>query len=97
MKYTFLLLKRESESTPGDFSLSVKDSDGVKHYRIRKLETGEYFISPRASFQSLEHLVYHYKFDADGLCCKESSYPLFTPFLGSNICKAKVNAKRQIL
>lgn len=65
---TFLI--RESESTPGDFSLSVKDSDGVKHYRIRKLETGEYFISPRASFQSLEHLVYHYKFDADGLCCK---------------------------
>ena len=35
---TFLI--RESESQPGNFSLSVRDADSVKHYRIRKVDTG---------------------------------------------------------
>lgn len=66
---TFLI--RESESRQGDYSLSVKDQDGVKHYRIRKLDNGSgYYIAPRATFPQLEHLVRHYKMSADGLCCK---------------------------
>ena len=35
---TFLI--RESESQPGNYSLSVRDGDTVKHYRIRKVDTG---------------------------------------------------------
>ncbi len=37
---TFLI--RESESQPGNYSLSVRDGDTVKHYRIRKVDTGTY-------------------------------------------------------
>ena len=33
-------LIRESESKPGDYSLSVRDHDTVKHYRIRTLDDG---------------------------------------------------------
>lgn len=66
-----LFLIRESESRRGDYSLSVKDAEGVKHYRIRKLDgnTG-YYIAPRAVFGTLEQLVQHYQVQADGLCCQ---------------------------
>ena len=58
----FLIFFRESESRRGDYSLSVKDAEGVKHYRIRKLDgnTG-YYIAPRAVFGTLEQLVQHYQ------------------------------------
>jgi len=64
---TFLV--RKAESAPGNFSLSVRDGDSVKHYRIRKLDTGGYFITSRAPFSSLHELVQHYSRDADGLVC----------------------------
>jgi len=66
-------LIRESESRQGDYSLSVKDQDGVKHYRIRKLDNGYFYIAPRAAFPSIDLLVHHYQIEADGLCCKESA------------------------
>lgn len=65
---TFLV--RESESQPGNYSLSVRDGDSVKHYRIRKVDTGGFYIAPRAMCHSLEDLVQHYKKDSDGLCCR---------------------------
>lgn len=65
---TYLI--RESESQPGNYSLSVRDGDSVKHYRIRKVDTGGYYIAPRAMCTSLDDLVHHYKQDADGLCCR---------------------------
>ena len=64
---TFLICKAETEV--GNFSLSVRDGDSVKHYSVRKLDTGGYFITTRASFSSLHDLVQHYTKDADGLVC----------------------------
>nr|XP_039270595.1 tyrosine-protein kinase SRK2-like isoform X2 [Styela clava] len=61
-------LVRESESKPGDYSLSVRDEDHVKHYRIRMLDAGGYFIARRAVFATIQELVEHYKLSADGLC-----------------------------
>ena len=40
---------RESESKPGDFSLSVREGDSVKHYRIRSLDIGGKQL-PRPTF-----------------------------------------------
>lgn len=65
---TYLL--RESESQPGNYSLSVRDGDSVKHYRIRKVDQGGFYIAPRAMCSSLEDLVRHYKKESDGLCCR---------------------------
>jgi len=61
-------LIRDSESRRNDFSLSVRDGDTVKHYRIRQLDEGGFFIARRTTFRSLQELTDHYTSDADGLC-----------------------------
>ncbi|XP_047996552.1 tyrosine-protein kinase Src42A isoform X2 [Leguminivora glycinivorella] len=61
-------LIRDSESRHNDFSLSVRDGDTVKHYRIRQLDEGGFFIARRTTFRTLQELVEHYSKDADGLC-----------------------------
>ncbi|KAK5647289.1 hypothetical protein RI129_002181 [Pyrocoelia pectoralis] len=61
-------LIRDSESRHNDYSLSVRDGDTVKHYRIRQLDEGGFFIARRTTFRTLQELVEHYSKDADGLC-----------------------------
>ncbi|KAM9340887.1 tyrosine-protein kinase Lck [Symphorus nematophorus] len=68
-------LIRESETTPGSYSLSVRDLDhntgeGVKHYRIRNMDNGGFYIQAKISFNSLKELVQHHSREADGLCTK---------------------------
>ncbi|KAJ4939212.1 tyrosine-protein kinase fyna [Gymnodraco acuticeps] len=70
---TFLI--RESETTKGAYSLSIQDwddikGDHVKHYKIRKLDSGGYYITTRAQFETLQQLVQHYSARAAGLCCR---------------------------
>jgi hypothetical protein len=50
------------------FFPSVRDGDTVKHYRIRQLDEGGFFIARRVTFRTLSELVDHYSIDADGLC-----------------------------
>lgn len=47
---------------------TVRDGDTVKHYRIRQLDEGGFFIARRTTFRTLQELVEHYSSDADGLC-----------------------------
>lgn len=61
-------LIRDSESRRNDYSLSVRDGDTVKHYRIRQLDEGGFFIARRITFINLADLVEHYSADPDGLC-----------------------------
>lgn len=63
---TFLV--RESESKPGDYSLSIQDGENVKHYRVRRLDEGGFFITRRAVFNTLKELTEYYQHDSDGLC-----------------------------
>lgn len=51
--------------SPGSYSLSVRDFDQnqgetVKHYKIRNMDSGGYYISPRVTFSSLHELVEYY-------------------------------------
>lgn len=46
----------------------MRDRDGddgqggaVKHYKIRMLDSGGFYISPRHNFGTLQELVRHYK------------------------------------
>lgn len=66
---------RDSETTKGSYSLSVRDYDAqngdtVKHYKIRTLDSGGFYISPRNTFITLQDLVKHYQKQNDGLCQK---------------------------
>ncbi|XP_073677366.1 tyrosine-protein kinase Fgr isoform X1 [Garra rufa] len=70
---TFLI--RESETTKGAYSLSIRDwddakGDHVKHYKIRKLDNGGYYITTRTQFDTVPELVEHYTERAAGLCCR---------------------------
>eukprot|EP00116_Pleurobrachia_bachei_P019117 sb/3479379/ len=67
-----LFLIRESESKPGDYSLSIRDEDTVKHYRIKRWDDGRFFIAKRQTFPTLKALVEHYKEHQDGLVRKLS-------------------------
>ncbi|XP_047202224.1 tyrosine-protein kinase Lck [Girardinichthys multiradiatus] len=66
-------LIRESETSKGSYSLSVRDLDhntgeGVKHYRIRNMDNGGFYVTTKISFNSLKELVQHYSREPDGLC-----------------------------
>ena len=80
-------LIRDSESRRNDYSLSVRDGDTVKHYRIRQLDEGGFFIARRTTFRTLQELVDHYSRDADGLCvnlrkaCIQVNIFLFPKFM----------------
>lgn len=60
---------RPSEGNPGQYSLSVRDGESVKHYKIRTMDDGRYYVARRQAFSTLNDLVAHYKRDSDGLCC----------------------------
>ncbi|CAD5123615.1 DgyrCDS11942 [Dimorphilus gyrociliatus] len=52
-------LVRNSESSPGDFSLSVKYNDGVQHFKVLRDGVGKYFLWV-VKFESLNQLIdYH--------------------------------------
>ncbi|CAN2389892.1 Tyrosine-protein kinase HCK [Pristimantis euphronides] len=64
---------RDSETMKGCYSLSVRDYNSpaghmVKHYKIRTLDNGGFYVSPRKTFSSLQELVAYYKDNMDGLC-----------------------------
>lgn len=51
--------------TSGSFALSVRDldhsqGDVIKHYKIRNLDAGGFYITTKISFSSLSELVKHY-------------------------------------
>lgn len=74
------------ESDKGGYALSVKDGDMVKHYKIRKTESGSFFIAHNNPFSTLSDLVQHYTQNADGLCdvlkkpCVKVRYQLKSTF-----------------
>uniref|UniRef100_A0A3B1IZM0 GRB2 related adaptor protein b n=1 Tax=Astyanax mexicanus TaxID=7994 RepID=A0A3B1IZM0_ASTMX len=56
-------LIRESESTPGEFSVSVSYGDHVQHFKVLKDGLGQYFIWDEV-FSSLNQLVDFYRINS---------------------------------
>lgn len=71
---TGCFLIRESETSPGNYVLSVRDyedvkGDTVKHYKIRNMDNNRgYYIAARRVMSSLPELINHYSGQSDGLC-----------------------------
>lgn len=57
-------LIRDSETMPNGYSLSLLDSGErgqiIKHYRIKTLDKGGFYISAKTSFKTLDELVKYY-------------------------------------
>lgn len=100
----------------GAYSLSIRDwdevkGDHVKHYKIRKLDNGGYYITTRAQFETVQQLVQHYVgkvggslgsaggFATRGLAPESSFSPLgggFTAFAGSKNAGLVVTSQKLI-
>ena len=61
-------LVRDSETTPDDFFLSIRDTEKVRHYKIRRLDVGGFFVTRRVTFETIPELIQYYEKQADGLC-----------------------------
>ncbi|OQR72636.1 tyrosine-protein kinase Src64B-like [Tropilaelaps mercedesae] len=69
---TFLIRHRE-QTQAGGYSLSIKDyeaskGDHVKHYKIKTLDQGGFYVTTKMTFSSLQQLVSYYSEGANGLC-----------------------------
>ena len=60
-------LVRDSKSSSGSYSLSIRDAQKVKHHKIQKLDDGGYFVTPQLTFETIPKLVAHYSESSDGL------------------------------
>ena len=60
-------LIRISDGNQHAYSMSVRDGDSVKHYRIHVVD-GKFYISKKMQFSVLNDLVVYYSKKADGLC-----------------------------
>lgn len=70
---TFLI--RNSEQTTGAFSLSIRDfeptkGDHVKHYKVKTMDSGGFFVTTKKTFSALQELISYYMEGANGLCHK---------------------------
>uniref|UniRef100_A0AC35UHA7 Tyrosine-protein kinase n=1 Tax=Rhabditophanes sp. KR3021 TaxID=114890 RepID=A0AC35UHA7_9BILA len=62
-------LVRESESLPGQFSISVRFDGRVYHYRINVDVQNYFFITQDTKFKTLNELIKNYSVNPDGLVC----------------------------
>ncbi|XP_023348268.1 tyrosine-protein kinase Abl isoform X2 [Eurytemora carolleeae] len=61
-------LVRESESSPGQRSISLRYDGRVYHYRIQHgTEDSQYFVTAESRFPTLAELVHHHSLHSDGL------------------------------
>ncbi|XP_033221945.1 tyrosine-protein kinase Abl isoform X2 [Belonocnema kinseyi] len=60
-------LVRESESSPGQRSISLRYEGRVYHYRINEDNDGKMFVTTESKFNTLAELVHHHSMLSDGL------------------------------
>ena len=71
-------LLRYSETTPGDYTLSIRGQEKVNHYELKQLDGSGYYINELITFTSIQELVLYYQKQANGLCCILQSPCLIT-------------------
>ncbi|KAK7869384.1 hypothetical protein R5R35_000690 [Gryllus longicercus] len=60
-------LVRESESSPGQRSISLRYEGRVYHYRINEDSEGKVYVTTESKFNTLAELVHHHSMHSDGL------------------------------
>uniref|UniRef100_A0A4W3JJS7 Tyrosine-protein kinase n=1 Tax=Callorhinchus milii TaxID=7868 RepID=A0A4W3JJS7_CALMI len=60
-------LVRESESSPGQLSISLRYEGRVYHYRINTTHDNKVYVTAESRFNTLAELVHHHSTVADGL------------------------------
>lgn len=60
-------LVRDSETVPGQLSISLRYDGRIYHYRINSDENGQYYVSTELRFVTLQQLIHHHSMTTDGL------------------------------
>ena len=60
-------LVRESESSPGQLSISLRYDGRVYHYRVSNTADGKMYVSTENKFATMAELIHHHSVQADGL------------------------------
>ncbi|CAF0829358.1 unnamed protein product [Adineta ricciae] len=60
-------LVRDSETVPGQLSISLRYDGRIYHYRINTDENGQYYVSTELRFATLQQLIHHHSVTTDGL------------------------------
>ena len=63
-------LIRNSDTSPGNYTLAIRDTKKIKHYKIHKLDGGGFYVTPQVTFEDIPKLVDYYSKQADILCVK---------------------------
>uniref|UniRef100_A0A0K0DRH6 SH2 domain-containing protein n=1 Tax=Angiostrongylus cantonensis TaxID=6313 RepID=A0A0K0DRH6_ANGCA len=65
---------RQCESSPGDFSISVKFEDTIQHFKVLRDNNGKYFLWS-VKFKSLNELVrYHRRYELVGRIIEQQAW-----------------------
>ena len=83
-------LVRDSEKTPGAYSLAVRDTDRVRHFKIyRQNHEGKFYIHEEQYFNLVQDLIAFYSIYCNGLCVslKKSCLIAEQPLTTSDITK----------
>lgn len=102
---TFLV--RNSEQAQTGYSLSIRDidperkTDLVKHYKIKTLDKGGYFVATRNTFRTMAELISFYQKAQNGLCYKlvrpcPKPKPSFWPDRSDEIQRSGLIFKKKI-
>lgn len=101
---TFLI--RNSEQSQLGYSLSIRDTDlvkgdHVKHYKIKTLDNGGYFVATRSTFKTMAELIAFYSKKSNGLCYKlvkpcPKPKPSFWPDRSDEIQRSELRFVRKI-
>ena len=58
--YSLSLLPHPPHTQPGDYSISMKAPDRIKHFNVKNLADGRLGIGQR-KFDSMDELIQHYR------------------------------------
>ena len=65
--YSKGFLVRDSETVPGQLSISLRYDGRIYHYRINTDENGQFYVSTELRFATLQQLIHHHSVTTDGL------------------------------
>ena len=54
-------LVRYSDNSPSKYALSRRDEEGVRHYKIRRLDNGRFFLTSLVNFETIPEMIRYYK------------------------------------
>ena len=60
-------LVRYSDNSPSKYALSKRDKERVRHYKIRRLDNGRFFLTSLVNFETIPKMIRYYK-KSEGLC-----------------------------